>query len=36
VQRYADSTRLRVAEGVFTYVAIDAAGRPQPIARRPS
>jgi len=36
VQRYADSTRLRVAEGIFTYVAIDATGRPQPIARRPS
>ena len=33
VQRGKDGTRLRVTEGVFTYVAIDDAGRPQPVHR---
>jgi acyl-CoA thioesterase YciA len=33
VQRYADSTQLRVTEGTFTYVAIDADGKPQPVRR---
>ncbi len=33
VQRYADSTQLHVTEGIFTYVAIDAAGKPQPVRR---
>jgi acyl-CoA thioesterase YciA len=33
VQRYADSTLRRVTEGTFTYVAIDEAGKPQPVKR---
>lgn len=33
VQRYADTTMQRVTEGTFTYVAIDEAGRPQPVKR---
>jgi acyl-CoA thioesterase YciA len=33
VQRYADTTMLRVTEGTFTYVAIDEEGRPQPVKR---
>jgi len=33
VQRGKDGTLLRVTEGVFTYVAIDDAGRPQPVQR---
>ena len=33
VQRGKDGTLLRVTEGVFTYVAIDDAGRPQPVHR---
>ena len=33
VQRYADSKLLRVTEGTFTYVAIDANGKPQPVQR---
>ena len=33
VQRYADSALLRVTEGTFTYVAIDDAGKPQPVKR---
>jgi acyl-CoA thioesterase YciA len=33
VQREADGKLLRVTEGVFTYVALDKAGRPQPVHR---
>jgi acyl-CoA thioesterase YciA len=33
VQRGKDGTLLRVTEGVFTYVAIDDAGRPHPVQR---
>ena len=33
VQRGGDGKMLRVTEGVFTYVAIDEAGRPQPVHR---
>ena len=33
VQRGRDGTRLRVTEGVFTYVAIDDQGRPHPVHR---
>jgi len=33
VQRGADGRLLRVTEGVFTYVAIDEAGRPHPVRR---
>ncbi|WP_438480922.1 acyl-CoA thioester hydrolase YciA [Oleiharenicola lentus] len=33
VQRSTDSKLLRVTEGVFTYVAIDENGRPQPVHR---
>jgi acyl-CoA thioesterase YciA len=33
VQRHNDGVELRVTEGIFTYVAIDAAGRPQPVHR---
>ncbi len=33
VQRGKDGTLLRVTEGVFTYVAIDDAGRPHPVHR---
>ena len=34
VQRYADTTMQHVTEGTFTYVAIDEAGRPQPVKRQ--
>jgi acyl-CoA thioesterase YciA len=33
VQRNTDTTLVRVTEGVFTYVAIDESGRPQPVRR---
>lgn len=33
VQRGQDGTLVRVTEGVFTYVAIDDQGRPQPVNR---
>jgi len=33
VERGKDGTRLRVTEGIFTYVAIDEQGRPQPVHR---
>ncbi len=33
VQRYADRTLLHVTEGIFTYVAINDQGRPQPVTR---
>jgi acyl-CoA thioesterase YciA len=33
VQRGNDGTLLRVTEAVFTYVAIDAGGRPHPVHR---
>jgi acyl-CoA thioesterase YciA len=33
VQRGSDGKLLRVTEGVFTYVAIDENGRPQPVHR---
>ena len=33
VQRYADTTLLRVTEGTFTYVAIDKSSQPQPVKR---
>lgn len=33
VQRYADTMLLHVTEGTFTYVAIDDAGKPQPVQR---
>jgi acyl-CoA thioesterase YciA len=33
VQRGGDGKLLRVTEGVFTYVAIDDSGRPQPVHR---
>ena len=33
VQRYADTTSQHVTEGTFTYVAIDDAGKPQPVKR---
>lgn len=33
VQRGSDGKLLRVTEGVFTYVAIDETGRPQPVHR---
>ena len=33
VQRGKDGTRLRVTEGIFTYVSIDESGRPQPVHR---
>jgi acyl-CoA thioesterase YciA len=33
VQRFADSALHRVTEGKFTYVAIDAEGKPQPVKR---
>lgn len=32
VQRFPDGAHHRVTEGIFTYVAIDAAGKPAPIA----
>lgn len=33
VQRFADTGLQRVTEGIFTYVAIDDAGKPQPVRR---
>jgi acyl-CoA thioesterase YciA len=33
VQHDTDDTQVRVTEGVFTYVAIDDAGRPHPVKR---
>jgi len=33
VQRHRDGSVLRVTAGIFTYVAIDADGRPQPVCR---
>lgn len=33
VQRFTDGAQLRVTEGVFTYVAIDDAGKPHPVQR---
>lgn len=33
VQRFTDGAQLRVTEGVFTYVAINDQGRPQPVKR---
>ncbi len=33
VQRSSDTSLLRVTEGKFTYVAIDANGRPHPVRR---
>jgi acyl-CoA thioesterase YciA len=33
VQRSSDTALLRVTEGKFTYVAIDANGRPHPVKR---
>lgn len=33
VARYTDDTVFRVTEGTFTYVAIDAAGKPHPVKR---
>jgi acyl-CoA thioesterase YciA len=35
VQRFADGAQHRVTEGVFTYVAIDDAGKPQAVKRGP-
>ena len=32
-QHFAEGTLLRVTEGTFTYVAIDDAGKPQPVKR---
>lgn len=33
IQRYTDAALLHVTEGTFTYVAIDDAGKPQPVTR---
>jgi acyl-CoA thioesterase YciA len=33
VQRYADTTLHQVTKGIFAYVAIDDAGKPQPVKR---
>jgi acyl-CoA thioesterase YciA len=33
VQRFADGSEHRVTHGRFTYVAIDDAGKPQPVKR---
>ncbi|HEY0947404.1 MAG TPA: acyl-CoA thioester hydrolase YciA [Opitutaceae bacterium] len=33
VQRFTDGTQRRVTEGIFTYVAIDDAGRPHRVER---
>lgn len=33
VQRFTDSTAQRVTKGCFTYVAIDADGKPHPVKR---
>jgi acyl-CoA thioesterase YciA len=34
VQRHTDGSLHRVTEGVFTYVAINKAGRPHPVRRK--
>ena len=34
VQRQADGSLHRVTEGIFTYVALDVAGRPRSVRRR--
>lgn len=34
VQRHTDGSLHRVTEGLFTYVAIDEAGRPRPVRRQ--
>lgn len=34
VQRHTDGSLHRVTEGLFTYVAIDEAGRPHPVRRQ--
>ena len=34
VQRHTDGPLHRVTEGLFTYVAIDEAGRPHPVRRQ--
>jgi acyl-CoA thioesterase YciA len=33
VQRAKDGSLVRVTEGIFTYVALDEQGRPQPVQR---
>ena len=33
VQRYSDGSEHHVTHGMFTYVAIDAAGKPHPVKR---
>lgn len=33
VQRHFENTELRVTDGVFTYVALDATGHPHPVYR---
>ncbi|MBK8477179.1 MAG: acyl-CoA thioesterase [Opitutaceae bacterium] len=33
VQRHFEATELRVTDGVFTYVALDGTGHPQPVYR---
>jgi len=35
VQRQTDGSVHRVTEGIFTYVALDEAGRPRPVRRDP-
>ena len=35
VRRHLSAERVRVTEGVFTYVAIDDARRPRPVPREP-
>ena len=35
VQRYKTGERLRVTHGVFTYVAVDAEGKPIPVKHEP-
>lgn len=35
VQRQTDGSVHRVTEGIFTYVALDEAGRPHPVRRDP-
>jgi acyl-CoA thioesterase YciA len=36
VRRRRDHTRVKVTEGVFTYVAIDENGRPRPVPDEPA
>ena len=33
VQRYMSGEQVRVTQGVFTYVAVDSAGKPIPVRR---